>query len=101
MADLRTCIGSTRFGIEPHEAPMEDFPKQPSQKDGLGRMCKVHWNQYTAALAREAKARKAAAGAEPPATDIEPTSSSAPVPTRKRRAVEAAAADDAQAEAGS
>ena len=36
------------------------FPRQPSQKDGLGRMCKTHWNQYTAGLARDAKARKAA-----------------------------------------
>jgi len=36
---LRRCIGSTRFGIEPHEAPIENFPKQPSQKDGIGRMC--------------------------------------------------------------
>ena len=64
MADetttLRRCIGSVRFGIEPHDAPVEDFPRQPSQKDGLGRMCKVHWNQYTAGLARDAKARKAA-----------------------------------------
>ena len=45
MADLRKCIGSTRFGIELHEASVEDFPKQPSQKEGLGRMCKPHWNQ--------------------------------------------------------
>jgi hypothetical protein len=60
MADLRKCIGSTRFGIEAHEAPVADFPVQPSQKDGLGRMCKVHWNQYTAGLARDAKVRKAA-----------------------------------------
>jgi hypothetical protein len=42
MAEMRRCIGSARFGIEPHDAPIEDFPKQPSQKDGLGRMCKVH-----------------------------------------------------------
>jgi hypothetical protein len=60
MADIRKCIGSTRFGIEAHEAPVEDFPVQPSQKDGLGRMCKPHWNQYTAGLARDANARKAA-----------------------------------------
>lgn len=30
MADdiptLRKCIGSARSGIEPHEAPVEDFP---------------------------------------------------------------------------
>ena len=49
------------YGIEPHEAPENEFPLQPSQKDGLGRMCKAHWNAYTAALARDAKARKAAA----------------------------------------
>jgi hypothetical protein len=59
MAELRKCIGSARFGIQPHEAPVEDFPKQPSQKDGIGRMCKMHWNQYTAGLARDAKVRKA------------------------------------------
>ena len=56
---LRRCAGSTRFGFESHEAPIADFPAQPSGKDGLGRMCKVHWNQYTAGLARDAKARKA------------------------------------------
>jgi hypothetical protein len=69
MAELRKCIGSTRFGIEAHEAPVEDFPVQPSQKDGLGRMCKVHWSQYTAGLARDANARKeasAGAGASEP-----------------------------------
>ena len=60
MAELRKCIGSTRFGIEAHEAPVEDFPVQPSQKDGLGRMCRPHWNQYTPALREAAAARKAA-----------------------------------------
>ena len=60
MADMRKCIGSTRFGIEAHEAPVTDFPAQPSQKDGLGRMCKTHWNQYTTALRKAALARKAA-----------------------------------------
>jgi hypothetical protein len=59
MADMRKCIGSTRFGIDAHEAPTEDFPAQPSQKDGLGRMCKPHWNQYTAGLARDRKAKLA------------------------------------------
>jgi len=85
MADLRKCIGSARFGIEPHEAPVEDFPKQPSQKDGLGRMCKTHWNQYTAGLARDAKARKAtdAAEAEDPAPEPEPIDAKAPRPARK------------------
>ncbi len=62
MAELRKCIGSERYGIEPHEAPVDQFPKQPSQKDGLGRMCKPHWNQYTAGLARDRKARQADEG---------------------------------------
>jgi hypothetical protein len=52
---LRMCVGSKRFGIEPHEAPPEDFPHHPSQKDGIGRMCKPHWNIYTTGLARDAK----------------------------------------------
>lgn len=60
MADLRKCIGSATFGIEAHEAPPADFPVQPSQKDGLGRMCKVHWNQYTNALRKAALERKLA-----------------------------------------
>ena len=38
----RRCIGSARFGIEPRDAPVSQFPKQPSQQDGLGRMCTVH-----------------------------------------------------------
>jgi hypothetical protein len=70
MADVRRCIGSARFGIEAHDAPVADFPKQPSQKDGLGRMCTTHWNQYTAGLARDAKARKAEGEASVPAADV-------------------------------
>jgi hypothetical protein len=93
---LRKCIDSSRFGIESHDAPIEDFPKQPSQKDGLGRMCKTHWNQYTAGLARAAKARKAVAGAsaepepgssaesEAPA-EPEATSPVEPEPATKRK----------------
>jgi len=67
MAEMRKCIGSAKFGIEAHEAPVTEFPAQPSQKDGLGRMCKPHWNQYTTALRKAALARKAAeaAPAEP------------------------------------
>ena len=82
MADqpvpMRRCIGSERFGIAPHEAPAADFPRQPSQKDGLGRMCRTHWNTYTKGLAREAKARTAAASAteETPAEAAAPTSGS-------------------------
>lgn len=99
MAELRKCIGSARFEIDPHEAPVEDFPAQPSQKDGLGRMCKTHWNQYTAGLAREAKARKAAeAGA---ATEAAPAAEAAapakPKRARHRKGVETAAGPIAEA----
>ena len=61
---MRKCIGSAKFGIEAHEAPVADFPIQPSQKDGLGRMCKPHWNEYTNALRKAAVARKAAEAGE-------------------------------------
>jgi hypothetical protein len=76
MPDLRRCIGSARFGLEAHEAPVEDFPVQPSQKDGLGRLCKPHWNQYTSGL------RKAAAAAKAADTATTPT----PIETRPPRA---------------
>ena len=55
----RRCIGSSRFGIEAHDADAGDFPAQPSQKDGLGRMCKPHWRDYTNALRKAAVARRA------------------------------------------
>jgi len=61
QVELRRCTGSARSGIEPHEAPVEDFPKQPSQKDGLGRMCTEHWKAYVKGLRKDALARKAAA----------------------------------------
>jgi hypothetical protein len=71
MTDMRKCIGSAKFGIEAHEAPPAEFPAQPSQRDGLGRMCKPHWNQYTKALRKAALARKAAeVGAS---TEVAPT----------------------------
>jgi hypothetical protein len=74
MADMRRCIGSAKFGIEAHEALVAEFPAQPSQKDGLGRMCKPHWNAYTNALRKAALARKAAAGeAAEPKPVAEPT----------------------------
>ena len=73
MADLRKCIGSTRFGIEAHEAPVADFPVQPSQKDGLGRMCKPHWNQYTTALRKAAAAAKAEAAPVEEVAEPEPS----------------------------
>jgi len=68
MKAMRTCIGSERFGIVAHDAPIADFPKQPSQKDGLGRMCRTHWKEYVSGLGRDAKARAAngtASAAEP------------------------------------
>ncbi len=84
MADMRKCIGSERFGIEAHQAPVTEFPAQPSQKDGLGRMCKPHWNQYTNALRKAALARKAAEGETPvvPA----PIEVPKPSPSRVKRA---------------
>ena len=97
MAGMRKCIGSAKFGIGAHEAPVGDFPAQPSHKDGLGRMCKLHWNQYTAALRKAALARKAAdAGV---ATEVAPTEPE-PVPTRvprgrKRATPEAGSQGDA------
>jgi len=62
--DQRRCIGSAKFGIAAHEAPVGDFPAQPSQKDGLGRMCRPHWRAYTNALRKAAVARKAAEAGE-------------------------------------
>ena len=82
MADLRKCIGSAKFGIEAHEAPIGDFPVQPSQKDGLGRMCKPHWNQYTTALRKAALARKAADGGV--ASEVAPTESGPAAVTARR-----------------
>lgn len=79
MADERRCIGSARFGIEAHEAPVADFPVQPSQKDGLGRLCKPHWNQYTTALRKAAATAKAADGVATP----EPNKTKAPRTARK------------------
>src|SRR5438552_14630191 len=111
MAELRRCIGSERFGIQPHDAPIEDFPRQPSQKDGVGKMCKVHWNQYTAGLARDAKARKAAEASvavteEPDAGTAEasvtavPDEAAKPTPKRRRRAKAASATTDGHEVAG-
>lgn len=67
-------------------------------------MCKAHWNQYTAGLAREAKARKTAEGGAaaeasvPPADTADPQEGTAATadaaPTRKRRAETAPTADD-------
>ena len=63
--EMRNCVGSERFGIEPHEAPTDDFPMQKSQPDGLGRMCRIHWREYTAGLRKAALERKKSEGASP------------------------------------
>jgi hypothetical protein len=99
-ATLRRCIGSARFGIEAHEAPIEDFPRQPSQKDGLGRMCKAHWNAYTAGLARDANARKAAevGDAAPTTPDNAAPSPAEPQVKRRRPASSPAATTEGEAE---
>lgn len=47
---LRRCIGSQKFGIAEHLAPIADFPLQKSQPGGIGRMCRTDWNKYTTAL---------------------------------------------------
>ena len=80
MADRRKCIGSAKFGIEAHEAPVDDFPAQPSQKGGLGRMCKPHWNQYTSALRKAALARKAAEDGTASEVGPEPVGEPDPTP---------------------
>ena len=68
----RRCIGSSRLGIEAHDADAGDFPVQPSQKDGLGRMCKPHWREYTNALRKAAVARTATVGTAAPFPAPEP-----------------------------
>ncbi|MCC6227394.1 MAG: hypothetical protein IT195_13455 [Microthrixaceae bacterium] len=90
MADTRRCIGSAKFGIEAHEAPVTEFPAQPSQKDGLGRMCKPHWNAYTNALRKASIARKAAEAAP---ADPEPIAAPEPVKAKRGRTAAAPAAE--------
>jgi hypothetical protein len=103
-ATTRRCIGSARFGIEPHDARVENFPKQPSQKDGLGRMCKTHWNQYTSALRKAALARKAVdddVAATTSATEPDPGETPKPIRTRAKRSSKAVArAAGSQGDAG-
>ena len=77
---MRRCIGSRTFGIEAHEAPVDDFPVQASAKDGLGRMCRPHWTEYTRALRKASDARKAEVASTPePIAELE-------APRRPRRA---------------
>jgi len=61
-SELRRCKGSARFGVEPHEAPISEFPKQPSRKDGLGVMCTEHGRGYVKGLREARSAAKATGG---------------------------------------
>jgi hypothetical protein len=92
MAEMRRCIGSERFGIEAHEAPVTEFPVQPSQKDGLGRICKTHWNAYTNALRKASIARKAAEAAR---AEAEPVAAPEPAKAKRGRKAIVAAEGDA------
>ena len=90
MDDMRKCIGSAKFGIAAHEAPIADFPAQPSQPDGLGRMCKTHWTEYTRALRKAALVRQAAEKDNPaspvPAKRVREKRASKPEPIRTKPA---------------
>lgn len=89
----RRCKGSATFGIEAHDAPLADFPVQPSRKDGLGVMCKTHWREYTNALRHRAEA---AQGAPAPA----PSTDDAPSPSKRaQRPAQAPTVDPALAAA--
>ncbi|HSW43490.1 MAG TPA: hypothetical protein VLM76_13360 [Patescibacteria group bacterium] len=95
---LRSCTGSARFDIEPHEAPVSDFPAQPSRKDGLGTMCAAHWKAYVKGLAADRKAR--AANTEPPAPAAKVPAQPVRTSNQQRRA-EAEAAGKVPAADGS
>ena len=92
MSDKRRCIGSTTFGIEAHDAPITDFPTQPSQKDGLGRMCKPHWTEYTRALRMAANASKTATARKEAAEPTVQSQAAARVATKRAARVGKAAA---------
>ena len=91
MTDMRKCIGSAKFGIEAHEAPPADFPAQPSQKDGLGRMCKPHWTEYTRALRMAANAGKTATARKEAAEPTVQSQAAAKVAKRAARVADAEA----------
>ena len=74
-------IGSVR--IEAHDTPVDDFPQQSSQKDGLRRMCAIHWNASRPAwpaMPKPARPRQ------------RPKRTRRPTPTRRRRRSEDATA---------
>lgn len=90
MADtMRTCIGSEKFGIPRHDAPTSEFPIQPSQKDGIGRMCKPHWTLYTRALGADRKARATEAAAPAPTPKAAKSAAAKPPKAAKSPAAKA------------
>ena len=93
--EMRRCTGSARFGIDAHEAPIDEFPKQPSRKDGLGTMCAPHWKAYVKGLTDDRKAR--GNGATPPETPAKPAK--APRATKPKAAAKKPTNGDAVAAA--
>ena len=77
--ELRRCTGSARFGIEPHEAPVSDFPKQPSPARTAWARCAPSTGGPTSRALREARKAAQADEARPPA-DRRPTPHSAVLP---------------------
>jgi len=70
------------------EVALDGQHDRPLQRDGLGRMCKPHWDQYTTALRKAAVARKAAedgAGTEAVPAEPEPVEAPEPIRTRDKR----------------
>lgn len=84
---LRRCIGSATFGIAAHDAPIAEFPVQPSRKDGLGLMCRPHWTEYTRGLRQAQRARQAAATA--PTAPAETSGAPTTPPKAKKAATRA------------
>jgi hypothetical protein len=82
--EMRTCKGSARFGIEPHEAPVSTFPKQPSRPDGLGVMCAEHWKAYVKGL-REARGAGKPAATKPARLRASNPPATAKATTRRER----------------
>ena len=82
---MRRCTGSTRLGIEPHEAPISEFPKQPSRKDGLGTMCTEHWRAYVKGLREARKVAGAESAPEPEVIEISDEVAEPEAPARRAR----------------
>jgi hypothetical protein len=86
LLGARDPLGAQPFA-EPESMGIDELawsPTSMSLASGMawGRMCKVHWNAYTAGLARDAKARKAAVEGAP--AESETPTPVEPKPARKR-----------------